>query len=196
MNRYLLATILAVATQLSGFAYGQEPTNESSKGFSLEDILARNQAEIDKKRKKLREIQQANLLKKGADSGHVEAQYVLGVYYLNGYGVPENPEKASFWFRKAADQGHADAQNILGYLYGRGLGIPKDSERAAYWYQKAANQGSADAQYNLGRAYMIGEGVTENSKKAIRWFEEAANQGHAPAKKSLEIIYSERDGVP
>ena len=42
-----------------------------------------------------------------ADTGMAEAQYVLGIMYDNGEGVPENDAEAVKWYRKAADQGLA-----------------------------------------------------------------------------------------
>ena len=49
-----------------------------------------------------------------ADEGFATAQYILGVCYCNGVGLPKDDVKASELFLKAAGQGNADAQYELG----------------------------------------------------------------------------------
>ena len=49
-----------------------------------------------------------------AAAGDKNAQYNVGLMYLKGQGVSENPEEASRWFHRAAVQGQVDAQSFLG----------------------------------------------------------------------------------
>ena len=46
-------------------------------------------------------------VKKAAEQGHVDSQFILGLMYDNGYGVPEDYAEAVRWFRKSAEQGFA-----------------------------------------------------------------------------------------
>lgn len=39
-----------------------------------------------------------------AKQGDVEVQFMLGKYYMNGEGVPQDKEMAKYWFKKAADE--------------------------------------------------------------------------------------------
>ena len=57
-----------------------------------------------------------------AEQGDPEAQYQLGLLYLEGTGVKKNEKTAAEWFQKASDQGHNEAMRKLSwcYLYGRG----------------------------------------------------------------------------
>ncbi len=48
--------------------------------------------------------------KMDADAGNAQAQFNLGVMYVQGEGVPKDDAKAVKWYQKAAAQGHADAQ--------------------------------------------------------------------------------------
>ena len=52
-----------------------------------------------------------------ADNGNARAQYILGVGYYHGQGVPQDRTQALNWFRKAAERGIADAQYSLGLMY-------------------------------------------------------------------------------
>ena len=58
-------------------------------------------------------LKAAELFKKAADQGHVDAQNNLGVMYFTGEGVERDEKKAVMWFEKAAAQGNADAQANL-----------------------------------------------------------------------------------
>ncbi|WP_353142743.1 tetratricopeptide repeat protein [Acinetobacter pragensis] len=50
--------------------------------------------------------------------GHKEAQYKLGIGYLNGdLGLEKNFSLAELWLKKAADQGYSPAQNALMHAY-------------------------------------------------------------------------------
>ena len=49
-----------------------------------------------------------------AKAGQAEAQYILGVLYYLGQGVPQDFVQAANWYRKAAEQGGVEAQFYLG----------------------------------------------------------------------------------
>jgi TPR repeat protein len=82
-----------------------------------------------------------------AQEGNIEAQYNLGVDYLNGLRTEENDLQALKWFAPAAQAGHSGAQYYLGefYLYGLAT-LEVDQKEALQWYQKAAAQGHQLAQ--------------------------------------------------
>ncbi len=75
-----------------------------------------------------------------AKQGVADAQYNLGVMYVEGLGVPQNYAKAVGWWRKAAEQGHATAQYNLGVAYHNGEGVPQDYAQAHMWYNFAASR--------------------------------------------------------
>ena len=69
-----------------------------------------------------------------ANAGNADAQYLLGLFYVKGLGVPQDYAQAAAWYRKAADQGLADAQSSLGYAYSDGRGVPQDYAQAVAWW--------------------------------------------------------------
>ncbi len=76
-----------------------------------------------------------------AEQGNAEAQFNLGIMYVEGKGVSKDNTEAVKWYRKAAEQGDAQAQNNLGLMYSEGEGVPEDYMEAVKWYRKAAEQG-------------------------------------------------------
>ena len=135
-------------------------------------------------------------LNKAADQGFAEAQFQLGLCYLDGGpGVNEAPARGAKWLEHAAEQGHARAQQCLGECYAVGLGVSEDDVASAKWYRSAADQGLAAAQDFLGVCYLAGSGVEKSPSEAIKWFQKAAAQDLGFAQCNLARCYQAGVGV-
>ncbi len=84
-------------------------------------------------------------LKAAAAQRHVEAEFLIGMAYLNGLGTLQNYRSALDYFTKSAEQGHLEAEFRLGLLYRDGLAMPPDKESAYIWLNIAAARGHPDA---------------------------------------------------
>src|SRR4030066_221965 len=80
-----------------------------------------------------------------AAQGNATAQFILGVMYTNGQGVPQDYAEAVKWYRLAAAQGDASAQSNLGVMYANGQGIAQDFVFAHMWFNLVAVSGNVDA---------------------------------------------------
>jgi uncharacterized protein len=78
-----------------------------------------------------------------AEEGDPAAQLNMGLLYLDGKGVPQDPTEASRWFRRAAEQGNAAAQHNLGAMYATGQGVRRDYVEAYKWMNICAASGNA-----------------------------------------------------
>jgi hypothetical protein len=72
-----------------------------------------------------------------AEQGYADAEFNLGVAYMNGFRLPEDHGEAARWFQRAANQGHADAQFYLGQMYLEGDAVPQNSLEAYKWFSLA-----------------------------------------------------------
>jgi len=54
--------------------------------------------------------------KKAASQGNAEAQFNLGIMYLDGIGVTENSAEALRWIARAAKQKHSGATEVYNYI--------------------------------------------------------------------------------
>ena len=88
-------------------------------------------------------------LRKSAEQGYVNAQFCLGICYLNGDGVAKDYTEAMKWFRKAAEQNVPQFQSYLGLCYANGEVVTRDEVEAVKWFRKAAERNYAEAQSNL-----------------------------------------------
>lgn len=100
-----------------------------------------------------------------ADDGMTEAQYELGLLYMN------NPDKAKDALKlvyQAADKGYHKAQKAMGdfYSYGR-YGLMASPEVSLEWYTKAAHNGNHIAMKVLGERYQ-GNGNAERARYWIK----------------------------
>lgn len=122
---------------------------------------------------------------RAAVNGDVNAQFELGMLFIQGDAVRKDFTRGVEWLQRAAEQDHIGAQLQLADMYLRGVELQQDAVEAFQWYLRAARRGDAQAQYMLGNLYRAGSGVRENFSEARRWYAAAARQGHPKAKERL-----------
>ena len=140
-------------------------------------------------------------LQYAAEKGHVEAQFLIGDCYDNGYGIAEDVDKAMEWYERAGNQGHAEAQYRLGMMYADVmdmLGIAQYNAEMSDPNKKAkvgdemfdgmisvltkwANDPNASDGFN--------KDYDEVSAKAKRWLYMAAKQGHKKAQEEYKAHF-------
>ena len=133
------------------------------------------------------------VIRKDAEAGVAESQYLLGLYYHGATGEKEDRKLAFDWYLKAAERGNADGQVAVGKCYEEGRGAERNPEKAVAWYRKAAEGGDLWAQVVLGDCYRFGRGVEKDNEQATAWLSKAAAQNYAPALKALKSM--ERDAA-
>ena len=105
-------------------------------------------------------IQEFQKLKINLNPTAARPEYVLGLRYKHGLGVPEDEEKAAEWFEKSARRGYAPAMRELGkiglYKVDWEKGLVELSEdpnfdNAIKFLYKATDKGDVDAKFHLGK---------------------------------------------
>ncbi len=130
-----------------------------------------------------------------AREGNARDQYLVGLLYERGQGLPQDYTQAAQWYGKAAKQGLAKAQLSLGNLYDKGLGVPQSYETAYRWYRQAAAGGNGQAMYFVGSMLYNGDGVPADREAAASWFQRAMAAGFTPAKAAYERVHGELQGA-
>ena len=121
------------------------------------------------------------------------AQFLMGMLYDAGNGVPQDQAIAAAWYRKAAQQDHPIAQLFLGTFYYSGTGVKRDFKEAVRWLQSPADKGNDQAQFYLGVIYEAGgDGIDKDSSTAIEWFRKAAAQRNTRAMGMLATLLFSR----
>jgi TPR repeat protein len=111
-----------------------------------------------------------------AEAGDLESQTKLADMYCYGWGVPEDKQKAIFWYRKAIEQGSMDALVNSEFCFTETLGY-----EAVEYYRRLAENGNMEAQIILASLYDEGRCVPKNDAEAFRLRMQAAelHNGHA-----------------
>ena len=111
------------------------------------------------------------LFRLAADQGDANGQFMLGVMYATGQGIPQNYAEAVKWYRLATDQGSADAQYNLGGMYATGQGVQQDYVSAYAWLSLSAAQGeqSATKSRDLIARRMTPAQIAEAQNLAREW---------------------------
>ena len=111
-----------------------------------------------------------------ADENDAEAQYQIGLCYLNGDGTDKDTQKAETYFRRASELGHAAAAEMLG-KGSKDEGQPRLSDMNIADLCLMAEEGNKDAQYEAAKYFL----EHDNTNEAQRYMNMAAQQGHALA---------------
>lgn len=132
-------------------------------------------------------------LQAAAAAGDAEAQYLIGLAYLDGRDVGRNPEQAVGWLEKAAERNHAKALFALSVAYSDGT-VPEDEKRSFGYLKRAAEAGLPDAQHNLGIFYARDRDGRPDLPNAIAWLTKAATAGDPESQYILAAILERGPG--
>ncbi len=135
-----------------------------------------------------------------AAKGDAEMQYMLGVWFLHGEGVPSDKGKAVKLLAPAAEQGHVGASALLGrmHLSGDTDTVAKDMVKGYRLLEYAAQKGSewARAELSAWTNTMTPAQLAEASQtartllaKKVALLEAAAEKGAASEQFKLGLMY-------
>lgn len=189
--KYLSWGILGCGIALFLLLYSSNTPQQARTG---EDVLTNLQDEEEKSDTRdwsneelteagLEEIQNKNFergiayLTRAAEQGHAPAQIYLGNLNYLGWGIPEDIEKAFFWYLKAAETGDAEGQfNVAEMYYYNEVyeTTPKDIDatfqQAKRWAKSAAAQGHEEAKILLGKVEKIMEKTLDDRDTAADYY--------------------------
>ena len=119
-----------------------------------------------------------SILRRLADRGHVESEYLVGDCMMNGFGTARGRPDfglAYAYFSQAGKRGHPDAAYRTGTCYEKGWGCRRDASKAVQFYRTAATRGHPGAQYRLGTAELNGElGLKRSAREGVKWLKRSA----------------------
>jgi ankyrin repeat protein len=122
-------------------------------------IQAKSKDSLEAARAALRTLQFNKAIELLGADGSAPAQYLLGLVYLNGVGVPADPARARVLLESAAERGHGAAAYVLAGELARLPDAPAGASRR--WLERSAKLGyaRADAALQSGRPLLDRESV-------------------------------------
>ena len=135
-------------------------------------------------------------IRRHANEGEAEAQYMLGRMYETGRKVEKDKTHAVTWYKSAASQGHRDAQYRLALSLIYGLGTEKNINQGGEWLHKAAAQKHEAANRLISYFTSPESGaVNYNCSLAFAWNLERALNGDGDAQLSIGYMLENGWGV-
>ena len=139
-------------------------------------------------------------LQYAAEKGHVEAQFLIGDCYDNGYGIVEDVDKAIEWYEKAGNKGHAEAQYRLGVMYADVMGMLALASYNSYTSEQEKKR--FDDEIMDGIASTLTKWASDPKEssgfeksrddieaKTKKWLGAAAKQGHKKAQEEYKSLF-------
>ncbi len=126
-----------------------------------------------------------NKLLKKAQSGDVDAQFQLGMEYIDKIDY----SNALKWLQEAASKDHPGAIFMLGGIYNCGWGVKVDKAKAFEWLNKASALHVNGADFLLSYFYLNGEVVEQDTNKGQLLLAKAAVGGVRDAAALLGKMY-------
>lgn len=136
------------------------------------------------------------LLRQNAEKKDKDAITALASFYLYGWGVTRDIEKAIELFEKGICLGSADAALELAFIYYKNEeGIPINKPLAVELFEKGAKAGHEACCAALSTIYLNGDGVPANGEKAFLYAMTAAKAGNFIAMLNVAVCYEDGIGV-
>lgn len=140
-------------------------------------------------------------IKNLAESGNVEAQFVLGNMYANGNGCLQDNQKAIYWYEKSLANGNKHVTPYLAIVYYN----MNEHSKAYPLFLSIANSTEimyvddgmlGVSQFFVGLYNLQGWGINKDEKSGIAWLEKAKANGDDSAFLLLGTCYLKGIGTP
>jgi len=133
-------------------------------------------------------------LKKQAEVGNAEIQSLLGdCYRLGIYGLDQDDEAASYWYRQSSEQGDGLAKMRLAeQLLDDGEG---DVDEAIDLLRTSIDAGNYEAATILGLCFLEGEHVEQDIGSGLKYLHLAAENDDDDAQYELGFLYCKGEHV-
>lgn len=140
-------------------------------------------------------------MKNLAESGNVQAQFVLGNMYANGNGCLQDSQKAIYWYKKSIEGGNQRVLPHLALLYDNLQDYDKAyplflSFTESQESKKIDEKMYAWSLFFVGYYLLEGKGIQKNEEEAVVWLEKAKNYGMQMPYYVLGECYLKGVGIP
>ena len=176
----------AVSFEDEGIQQDDEPeafTNTSYDYWTPQNMIRNEELSLEERDQSIEEM------KRLAESGDMNAQYLMGKLLRDGPLLIPETVRARYWFEQAAARGHVTAQYALGKLLFSDDEEVHDLREGLRWLETAAENGSHYAACRLGKEYLRGKIIEKDFSKAVDYLTQSAEAGNQYAQYVLGKLY-------
>jgi hypothetical protein len=128
------------------------------------------------------------MILQAAQSGSINAQALIGSWYLNGHNTEKDTDKALHWLNMAAERGNKFAACDLGEIYFHGNGVPEDKAKGIELLRKSADGGIAHAQKKVGIILFTAAKTSAEQRVGLKYIIDASNAGNITARVFIALL--------
>ncbi len=125
---------------------------------------------------------------------NIDAQFLLGRAYQNGWGVSVDAAAAYRHLKIAADGGDSRARWNVGMALLNGDGVTANLALAHAYVRASAEDGYVNGMNSMAVMLALGQGVQRDPVQARQWYRRAAETGSAHALRGLAGMLLTGDG--
>jgi len=121
------------------------------------------------------------LWKEEASRGNDQAMVNIGLLYLKGEGVAQDPHLSKTWFEQAIHHDNPSAYYNIALMYQNGIGVKNDDVLALSYFKSAASKGHSGANFRLGLMLLDKKDDLDLLRDGFDHLLHAAKSGHPMA---------------
>ncbi len=121
------------------------------------------------------------LWKEEALSGNDQAMVNIGLLYLKGEGVTQDPHLSRVWFKQAMHHDNPSAYYNIALMYQNSIGVKKDDVLALDYFRSAASKGHVGANFRLALMLLDNKDSIDLLREGFEYLLYAAKKGHLMA---------------
>lgn len=121
------------------------------------------------------------LWKEEASKGNDQAMVNIGLLYLKGEGVAQDPRLSKNWFEQAITYNNPSAYYNIALMYQNAIGVEKDDVLALTYFKSAAAFGHSGANFRLGLMLLDRKDDVNLLRDGFEYLLRAAKGGHPMA---------------
>lgn len=127
---------------------------------------------------------------------NIDAQFLMGRAYQNGWGIAADPTAAFRHMKLAAEGGDPRAQWNVGMMLLQGDGTAQNPVLARQYVHRSAEAGHIDGMISMAVMLALGQGGGVDAAASRRWYARAAEAGSAHALRGLGGMLLTGEGGP
>lgn len=127
---------------------------------------------------------------------NIDARFLLGRAYQNGWGIPVDAAAAYRHLKVAADGGDPRAGWNIGMMLLNGDGVTANPALAFDYVRASAEDGHMDGMISMAVMLAVGQGTQPDPGQARQWYLRAAETGSAHALRGLGGMLMTGEGGP
>ncbi len=124
----------------------------------------------------------------GAQAGHVDAQFMAGLFHVEGVATPKDPKKGLEFLRRASEGGHVYATYYAADMLNMGKGVKADHDQAYKLARNLVDEGYVAGAVIAASALLQRRDVKQHQDEILHWMDTALRHGDDKIKANINQV--------